>query len=145
MPAHLSHRMECYFGLVGAFITVICVFTAAILTPGYNPTIDTISSLGSRQFKSLFSIGFVIGGSLGIPFFIYLERELVNIKEGIRKLATGISILASVCIALVGIIPDETYLDIFLIFHAFVATIAFAGSGVYITLYSYWPYRETIH
>lgn len=133
--------MEVYFGLFGAITTAICVFTAAFLTPDFNFTRHYVSDLGSMQFKSLFSIGFVIGGSLGIPFFIYLERELIAIKEIIRRLATGASIFTAVCVALVGIIPDETYLEIFLIFHGFVASIAFIGSCIYITLYSYLMYQ----
>lgn len=141
MPTRLGYRMEVYFGLVGALTTAICAIVAAFLTPGYDPRLDTVSSLGYGIAKSLFSIGFVIGGSLGIPFFIYLERELENIKEIIRRIATGVSILTSTCIALVGIIPDETYLEIFLIFHFFVASIAFVGSGIYITLYSYLMYK----
>ncbi|TFG06163.1 MAG: DUF998 domain-containing protein, partial [Promethearchaeota archaeon] len=133
--------MECYFGLFGALITAICVFTAAFLTSNYDPRINYISDLGYLEFKSLFSIGFVIGGSLGIPFFIYLERELINISESIRRLATGASIITSVCVALVGIIPDNTYLEIFLIFHNLVASVAFIGSCVYISLYSYLMYQ----
>jgi hypothetical membrane protein len=141
MPAKISYNMECYFGLFGALTTAICVITAAILTPGYDFTKYYVSDLGYLEFKSLFSIGFVIGGSLGIPFFIYLERELIDISESVRRLATGASIFTSVCVALVGIIPDKTYLDIFLVFHNFVASIAFMGSCIYITLYSYLMYR----
>ena len=141
MPAKLGYRMEIYFGLIGALILTSCVIVAAFLTPGYDPRVDTVSSLGYGIAKSLFSIGFVIGGSLGIPFFIYLERELENIKEVVRRLATGISILTSTCVALVGIIPDETYIEMFLVFHVFVASFAFLGSGIYITLYSYLMYK----
>jgi hypothetical membrane protein len=133
--------MECYFGLFGTIITAVCVFTAAYFTPGYSPTLHTVSDLGYGPAKSLFSIGFVVGGSLGIPFFIYLERELTNIKENIRRLATGASIFSSVCVALVGIVPDETYIEIFLRFHLFVASVAFIGSCIYITLYSYLMYK----
>lgn len=141
MPERLNSNMEVYFGLFGAITTAICVFTAAFLTPDFDFTVNYVSDLGVMQFKSLFSIGFVIGGSLGIPFFIYLERELINVNHSIRRLATGASIFTAVCVALVGIIPDETYLEIFLIFHNFVASIAFIGSCIYITLYSYLMYK----
>lgn len=141
MPAKLNYNMECYFGLFGTIVTAICIFTAALLTPNYDFTKHYVSDLGSMRFKSLFSIGFVIGGSLGIPFFIYLERELTNISESIRRMATGASIITSVCIALVGIIPDETYIEIFLIFHNLIASIAFFGSCIYISLYSYLMYK----
>jgi hypothetical membrane protein len=133
--------MEIYFGLIGTITLAICVFVAAFLTPGYDPRVQTVSELGYGNAKSLFSIGFVVGGSLGIPFFIYLERELENISEKIRRMATGASIFSSVCVALVGIIPDKTYLEIFLAFHFFVASVAFIGSAIYITLYSYLMYK----
>jgi len=141
MPAKLNHRMEILFGFFGTVISASCVITAAFLTPGYDPRIHTISSLGYGQAKSLFSIGLVVGGAMGIPFFIYLERELVNIKENIRRLATGVSIFTAVCISLSGIIPDETYHDIFIAFHSFVASVAFTGSCLYITLYSILMYQ----
>ena len=141
MPAKLNHRMEMLFGFFGTILSATCVITAAFLTPGYDPRIHTISSLGYGQAKSLFSIGLVLGGALNIPFFIYLERELVNIKENIRRLATGVSIFTAVCISLSGIIPDETYHDIFIAFHGFVASVAFTGSCLYITLYSILMYQ----
>lgn len=134
-------RMEVLFGFFGTLFVAIILPIAACLTPGYTPLRHAVSSLGEGQAKSLFSIGFVVGGSLSIPFYIYLERELVSIKDNIRRLATGISIFTSVCCALVGIIPDETYIDAFLLFHNFVAFIAFAGSSTYIVLYSILMYH----
>ncbi|MFX1448816.1 MAG: DUF998 domain-containing protein [Promethearchaeota archaeon] len=136
MVTKIEQRMEIFFGLFGVIIATIFLLGAVFFTPGYNPLKDTVSSLGYGKAKSLFSISFVVVGSLSIPFYIYLERELVNIREGIRRLATGISIFTSVCVALVGIIPDDTYWDIFLLFHNFVAWESFIGSSIYIVLYS---------
>lgn len=141
MEARKERRMEVLFGFFGALFIAIVLPIAAILTPGYSPITNTVSSLGKGQAKSLFSIAFVVAGSLAIPFFIYLERELVNIDENIRRLATGVSIFTSVCIALVGIIPDETYIEAFLVFHSFVALVAFIGSSIYIVLYSILMYQ----
>lgn len=136
MVKKTGDRMEVLFGFFGTLFIAIILPIAACLTPGYTPLRHAVSSLGNGQAKSLFSIGFVVCGSLLIPFYLYLERELVNIEDNIRRLATGISIFTSVCIALVGIIPDETYIDAFLIFHSFVAFTAFVGSSIYIVLYS---------
>ncbi len=141
MVTRKDSRMEVLFGFFGTLFIAIILPIAACLTPGYTPLRNTVSSLGEDQAKSLFSIGFVVVGSLLIPFFLYLERELVNIEDNIRRLATGTSIFTCVCIALVGIIPDETYIEAFLIFHGFVAVIAFAGSGIYIVLYSILMYQ----
>ena len=137
MGVKLDNKMEVLFGFFGIILASIFIFSAVFFTPGYYPFFNTVSSLGEGQAKSFFSIGFVIGGSLGIPFYIYLERELINIKESVRRLATGVSILSCVCIALVGIIPDETYVDFFLAFHSFITVVSFVGTCIYINLYSY--------
>ncbi len=133
-------RMEVIFGLSGAIFMVIMLPLTALITPGYTPLEHTVSSLGLMEAKSLFSIAFVVTGSLLIPFYIYLEKELVNINENLRRVATGVAIFTNMCIALVGIIPDETYVAAFVAFHGFVASTAFIGSSLYIVLYSYLMY-----
>ena len=140
MGYKIEHKMEGIFGLVGVFFALGFILTAAFLTPGYNPLRNTVSSLGSGVAKTLFSIGFVVAGSIGIPFYIQLERELINIKESIRRLATGVSIFSCVCVGLVGIIPDQEYIDLFFAFHYFVAFVSFAGTSAYIGLYSFLMY-----
>ncbi len=136
MKFKLKYKLECLMGFFGVVFSAFVLFLAVILTPGYNIFEDTVSSLGNGIAKSLFSIAFVIGGSSGIPFYIYLERELININDNVRRFATVISIVTCVCIALVGIIPDETYHELFIIFHNFVAFFSFIGSGLYIGLFS---------
>jgi len=140
MKHKIEHKMEGMFGLFGVIIALGFILTSAFLTPGYSPLRNTVSSLGDGVAKTLFSIGFVLAGSFGIPFFIQLERELINIKENIRRLATGVSIFSCVCVSLVGIIPDESYLDLFFTFHYSVAFVSFAGTSAYIGLYSYLMY-----
>ena len=137
MEHKIENKMESMFGLLGITIALSFILTSAILTPNYSPLLNTVSSLGNGVAKTLFSIGFVLAGSLGIPFYIQLERELINIKESIRRLATGVSIFSCVCVALVGIIPDKSYLDLFFVFHSFVAFVSFGGTSAYIGLYSY--------
>ncbi|MFX1570277.1 MAG: DUF998 domain-containing protein [Promethearchaeota archaeon] len=138
-------RMEVLFGLSGALFMAIMLPLTAIVTPGYSPLEYTVSALGTMAAKSLFSIAFVVTGSLLIPFYIYLERELVNINDNLRRIATGLAIFTNMCIALVGILPDESYVSAaayatFVTFHGFVSLIAFAGSSIYIVLYSYLMY-----
>ena len=67
-------KMEVLFGLSGALFMAIMLPIMASITPGYSPVNDTVSSLGEKEWKSLFSISFVVTGSLMIPFYIYLER-----------------------------------------------------------------------
>ena len=136
MVAIKESRMEVLFGFFGALFILVILIITMFLTTGYSPVTDAISSLGDGDAKSLFSIGFVVGGSLLIPFYIYLKNELVYLKAYLRKIATGIAIFTNMCIALVGIIPDKTYIDAFNGFHAFVAGVSFIGSSIYIVLYS---------
>ncbi|MHA1724899.1 MAG: BON domain-containing protein [Promethearchaeota archaeon] len=136
VEAHLS-KLEIYFGLIGTLIALILIVISIILTPNYNPLYSTVSSLGYGMARTLFSIAFVINGTLGIPFLLYLEKTLVGINEFIRRIATGTAVLTCVCIALVGILPDPVYYNYFLIFHGVVAMFSFIGSGIYITLYSF--------
>ncbi|UCC19605.1 MAG: DUF998 domain-containing protein [Promethearchaeota archaeon] len=141
MARFKGRRMEAFFGFFGALFLLIILPITVFFTPGYTPLVHTVSTLGDGQAKSLFSIGFVVAGSLLIPFYIYLEREMTHIKEVIRRFATGIAIVTNVCIALVGIIPDETYITAFIIFHSIVAGVSFLGSSIYIVLYSYLMYQ----
>ena len=139
-----DRNLELIFGIVGSIGVGVLVITAAILSyfdMGYNPIQYTISELGYYRYKTLFSIGMVAAGCLLIPFFIKLERELVNIKESLRKLALGVSLFTSICTSMVGIIPDLEYHDIFFMFHIFVAAVAFIGAGIYILLYSILMYK----
>lgn len=141
MVLKTESRMEVLFGLAGALFMAVMLPLTAFITPEYTPLKHTVSTLGLMEAKSLFSIAFVVTGSLLIPFYIYLEKELVNINENLRRLATGIAIFTNMCIALVGIIPDETYIAAFVAFHGFVASTAFIGSSLYIVLYSYLMYQ----
>lgn len=134
-----DRNLECHIGMIGAVFVMTMVIGAAILSyfdMGYTPWGYTISELAYYRYKTLFSIGMVAAGALMIPFFIKLERELVNISERLRLAATGVSILTSICIAWVGIIPDMEYYDQFFLFHMVVAIIAFGGCSVYILMYS---------
>jgi len=142
MKIQTKFKLESYFGLFGTLITMVLLITAAIITPNYNPLLNTISSIGEGKAKFLFSIAFIIAGCSFIPFYIYLERELVEIKEKIRKIATALSIIGCISIALVGVIPDTTYGSFYYLFHGIVAFLGFFGSGVYISLYSYLMYKS---
>lgn len=136
VDAHLS-KLECFFGLAGVSFAIVFIILAAFLTPGYNPFLNTVSSLGKGIAKTLFSIGLVTSGSLTIPFILYLEKTLIGINEFVRRIATGVAIISSVSVALVGILPDPDYPDLFLLFHGTVAFTAFLGSVATICLYNY--------
>ena len=129
-------KLECYFGLIGVSINLIIIIIAAFVTPGYNPLFDTVSSLGEGIARTFFSIGFIIGGSLTIPFILYLEKTLRGINEFLRRIATFVAIITSLSIALVAILPDPLNPEFFQIFHSLVAFTGFVGSVIYICLYS---------
>jgi hypothetical membrane protein len=136
VDAHLS-KIECFFGLIGVSFAIVFIIIAALVTPGYNPLEDTVSSLGTGIARTLFSIGFVSSGSLTIPFILYLEKTLIGINEFIRRIATTVAVISSVSIALVGILPDPEYPDVFMLFHGTVTLCGFLGSIATICLYTY--------
>lgn len=136
VDAHLS-KIECFFGVIGVSFAIVFIILAALVTPGYNPLEDTVSSLGSGIAKTLFSIAFVSSGSLTIPFILYLEKTLIGLNEFVRRIATAVAIISSVSIALAGILPDPEYPDVFMVFHGTVALNGFIGSVATICLYTY--------
>jgi len=136
VDAHLS-KIECFFGLIGVSFAIVFVILAALITPGYSPLEDTVSSLGSGVAKTLFSIAFVLSGSLTIPFILYLEKTLIGLNEFVRRIATTVAVISSVCVALVGILPDPAYPDAFMLFHGIVTLSGFLGSIATICLYTY--------
>jgi hypothetical membrane protein len=141
VDAHLS-KIECVFGVIGVSLSIVFIILAALVTPGYNPLEDTVSSLGTGIAKTLFSIAFVSSGSLTIPFILYLEKTLIGLNEFVRRIATSVAIISSVSVALVGILPDPDYPDVFMLFHGIVALNAFIGSAATICLYTYLMMRS---
>ena len=71
-----------------------------------------------------------------IPFFIYLERALLNINLSVRSLTTTIAIFTNVCVALVGFPPNPMNIKAFQAFHAFVAVVGLIGTSILIVFYS---------
>jgi hypothetical membrane protein len=136
VDAHLS-KAECFLGLLGVSFAIIFLTLAALVTPGYNPLINTVSELGRGIAKTLFSIAFVTSGSITIPFILYLEKTLVGINNFVRRIATIVAIVSAVSVALVGILPDPEFPNAFLFFHGTVAITGFLGAVITICLYSY--------
>lgn len=135
--------MEYVFGFIGIIVLVIALILA-ICYDGhdYNIFTRTISSLGDYEGRFFFSIGFITAGCLGIPFYIRLERSLKGLNEIVRRIATGVSILACLGIACIGVIPISEFPKSFLLFHGFMAFMAFTFTSVYIGLYSYLMLRN---
>lgn len=136
-------RLGILFGFFGVLFLLISLFLASLFTHNFNLLFNTVSSLGYGEMKFFFSIGFVVAGSSGIPFVIYLDREFVDFGIRLRKFAYCLAVFSNICISLVGIIPDDSYIEIFLIFHGFVASVAFVGTTIYIILYSILIYKHS--
>jgi len=137
MRIKLKNNLEVLFGLFGVLIFSAMLILALIFSPNYLFFEDYISDLAFYSGKLFFSIGFAIFGVFLVPFFIVLERELVNINENMRRAATVIAIITCTCFTLGSIIPEESYLNAFFYFHAFIAFFAFFNSGIYIFLFSF--------
>ncbi len=136
-------RIGLVFGFFGALLILIFLPLTAFITPGFTPLRNPISSLGHSTANSLYSIGLIAGGSLLIPFYIYLERELLNIKKSVRGLTTAIAIFTNACVALVGIPPDPINIEAFGAFHAFVTVVGFLGTSIHIVFYSIMMYKSS--
>ncbi len=130
--------MEYFFGLAGVIIWIIFLIGAIILDGDYNPFDRTVSSLADGKGKTLFSIGFIIAGSIIIPFYIKLEKSLVleGKRDIVRRIATAIAIVSCVAIGLIGVIPDENFPVEFAVFHIFMAITSFGGTSLYILFFS---------
>jgi len=139
---NLKNKMEYTFGLIGILSAIFFVILAIIFDGNYNFLTRTVSSLGNGDGKLFFSIGFIIAGCLGIPFYIKLEKSLIGLNEVVRKVVTGLSIVSCLAIALVGVIPNETFPLLFYYFHGTIAFITFVGTSIYIGLYSYLMYKS---
>lgn len=138
----LSSKLFCFLGLVGVLTGVFTILISAFLTPNYNPLNNTVSSLNQGPLKSLFNIGLVTAGILGLPFYYYLERTLIGQYPRIRRIATAISMITCLSVAYLGIPPDPMYPTTFNVFHGIMVNITFTGSSVYIVLYSFVMSRE---
>jgi hypothetical protein len=115
---------------------LIFLILTAFLTPGFTPFNHPISSLGYSKINSLYGFGLIVGGSLLIPFYIYLEQVLLNLNTGLRGLITVLSIFTNTCVALVGIPPDPINVEAFQTFHAFVSIVGLIGTSIHIVFYS---------
>lgn len=115
----------------------------AFLTPGFTPFNQPISSLGYSKTNYLYGFGLIIGGLLLIPFYVYLEQVLLNIKMGLRGLITALTIFINVCVALVGIPPDPVNVEAFQTFHAFVSIVGLIGTSIHIVFFSIMMHKSS--
>ena len=138
-----NKKNRALFGLIGVLFLLVMLFVASLLTLNYSFFECTVSSLGNGNGSFFFSIGFIVAGSFGIPFVISLNREFIGLSKNLRKIASILAIFSNVCIALVGVIPDENYVEVFIIFHGFVASISFCGTSICILLYSILMYQKS--
>ncbi len=134
----LKNKMEYIFGLAGVIIWIVFLIGAIIHDGDFNPVFRTVSSLADEEGKTLFSIGFIIAGSLCIPFYIKLEKSLKLVANGenYRRIATAVSIVSCMAIGLIGVIPDKNFPLEFAVFHNIMAFISFGGTSAYIVLFS---------
>lgn len=136
-------RIGLVFGFFGALLILIFLPLTAFITPGFTPLRDPISWLAHSNANSLYSFGLLMGGSLLIPFYIYLERVLLNIKKSVRIFTTSIAIFTNVCVALVGIPADPLNMEAFNAFHAFVTVVGFLGTSIHVVFYSIMMYKSS--
>ncbi len=85
----------------------------------------------------------MVGGILLIPFYVYLEKVLLNVKDNVRGITTAVAIFTNACVAGVGVPPDPRNIAVFQAFHAFVSIGGFLGSSILIVFYSIMMHRSS--
>jgi hypothetical protein len=73
-----GHSVLAISGMAGPVVLIVCDFTAAFSTPGYNLVKDSISSLALSSLGWLQTIGFL---AIGLLIEIYTAGLLFNIKR----------------------------------------------------------------
>ena len=82
-----EEKIECLFGFCGVILTSFLIALAVFNHPDFNILYTQVSDLGNGPAKAFFSTGFVVGGCLAIPFFIYFEKNVlrkITIDESLK-------------------------------------------------------------
>jgi hypothetical protein len=95
-----GHSILAISGMAGPVVLVVCDFTAAFSTPGYNMIKDSISSLALTSLGWLQIIGFL---AIGLLIEIYTAGLLFNIKRSTGfHLGIGLMVLFGFSMLLIG-------------------------------------------
>ena len=133
------------YAIISMAVGVSLIFIAMALYPGYNMVEYYVSELGAGPGLSgpLFNIGLILAGVIAIPFFVHLGRVLKqeDIYDIVRKLAVGISVIACVCLSIVGCFPATSGLSMLL--HYYFAMGFFFSGLLFCFLFSVVMFKDS--
>jgi len=133
------------YAMISMAVGVSLIFIAMSQFPGYNMVDYYVSELGAGPGLSgpIFNIGLILAGIIAIPFFVHLGRILKQegIYDIVRKLAVGISIIACICLSIVGCFPATSGLS--LVLHYYFAMGFFFSGLLFCFLFSVLMFKES--
>ncbi len=133
------------FGLLSVIVGVCGDILAASLFPGYSIFSNMISQLGTGPGAIYFNIGVFLAGFLAVPYVIYLGKislEHENGNKAFLKIAIIASVISSITLGLIGVVP--AYIDNFtiLLIHGTIAAICYIAAAVYLLIYSRYMLKD---
>jgi len=127
------------FGIFSVLVGVIGDILAASFFPGYTILSNMISDLGIGPGGIFFNIGVLLAGLFAIPYMISLGR-FSNNKDGgnrtIIKVAVVSSIISSLALSMIGIVPAYRDSFMMILIHGIIAAICYIGAAGYLFIYS---------
>ena len=126
------------FGLLSVIIGVCGDILAASVFPGYSIFSNMISELGTGPGAIFFNVGVFLAGFLAVPYLIYLGKVTLENENGNKTLLRiGIvaSVISSITLGLIGVVPAiiENYTILFI--HGLIATICYIAAAAYLIIY----------
>lgn len=126
------------YGIISVLVGFTCNVVAYTFYPAYDFTRNAVSDLGTGPGGIFFNIGLILSGLLSIPFSIYIGKSFkINDKnQNLIRLSTGIAIIASFSMMMVGFFPAINN-EIIYFLHGTWAYIAFLGGATYCFLFGF--------
>ncbi|MFX1276699.1 MAG: DUF998 domain-containing protein [Promethearchaeota archaeon] len=127
------------FGLVSTVVFLICDFIAIYLYPGYSILHDMVSTLGVGPGALIFNFGLIFSGIFGVILYLYVGISFYeeDLDKRIIKGAIIFSIISSILMALIGVLPaDQNNLYIGIL-HYITALLTWVTGVIYCTIFGY--------
>jgi len=125
--------------LYGLFSFGISIFThllGVLLYPNYDITKMAISFLGDGYGGTIYRLGLILAGVIGIPFCVYMGKSFNNDNsiEPIRKIALIGSIIYCISLIFIGCFWRGNYVVSFI--HGLFAFLCWVDGLIFISLFS---------
>ena len=126
------------FGLLSVIVGVCGDILAASQFPGYSIFSNMISELGTGPGAIYFNVGVLLAGLLAVPYVIYLGKitsENENVNKLLLKIAIIASVISSLTLASIGLVPAIIDNFAILFLHGTIAAICYITAAAYLFIY----------